>query len=911
MADLSSAVHQQETLQPGRYMLRHIAPKQAESGMAGIINPAGGAFTVLAQQLYAEPLPISRLPDSPDFHEGKYTLRMLDAGDFELSFPNKDASDGRPWRERFSTEGHTEFVEISREGEVEFIGVIVKVTKDREKIVITGYDAFFLLKKAYEEGWTGVMAPRDVIERYTEPTVTLSQSSEFPGIALPSGWSVFTGSGSSVTVDNGVTLTTTSAFHFAGIYALKAIATSRWNVRANVSLPASGQPAIMELLVGAAGVEEPKVIIEWQTAQSAILRTEQLATLPAALPITNTVGGHTLNMVSDGRWVSAYIDGQLIGVTVDPTKGEREVEIRIRGTEAKPAGSAVVNAMFLKEQQPFVMRGAEKGDYVLPGTASTYPTGGLHGRYIVQGATTTSEKWWQTILAPDPRRSGFPEYIQGQIQNLSNNPIPGIPEKFWAARWFGAIYLPLSKGNVPITMGLGGTTAARVWIGKTQFGQQLIDSWGSLGAPRELTATVNAAALGSKDGWYPIIVEFAGGSEIAVESYFAFAFTPAGTYTDPGGTVLKGAESVRVPTTSLSPLGCVDARFQGSSFFDLVQETAKNFGYQLTLEPKQLESGEFPGQLVPKARIGKETDEIIEADDLDRKSGMNNYSQTLDATDSAGSVKAFGSGIADGKGSQISFEAVSLVDEAAALFDLQAWCAASDIAFPELLAARAEAELALRLGSWENVEGEPLARDRLADTFPLTGALNQFRWRIGDGVRLYLPDVGIADTEPRPIFQVTRTLAPEGRIGTSIGFRARPKDPLYAVRTALREATRSVRSYQKQYATRPSSVIEQSTPAGATTGVVVAALLPGENIVDAKVLILTNSASTSTGIQINGTERTAELGGPWTGPVVIDILPYAIPNGGARETYIDVRLKNLSGSAESALRFQMILTFLV
>src|SRR5277367_5605169 len=110
MADLSSAVRQQETLQPGRYMLRHCAPKQTEAGMAGIINPAGGAFTVLAQQLYAEPLPISRLPDSPDFHEGKYTLRMLDAGDFELSFPNKDASDGRPWRERFSTEGHTEFV---------------------------------------------------------------------------------------------------------------------------------------------------------------------------------------------------------------------------------------------------------------------------------------------------------------------------------------------------------------------------------------------------------------------------------------------------------------------------------------------------------------------------------------------------------------------------------------------------------------------------------------------------------------------------------------------------------------------------------------------------------------------------------------------------------------------------------
>ena len=27
------------------------------------------------------------------------------------------------------------------------------------------------------------------------------------------------------------------------------------------------------------------------------------------------------------------------------------------------------------------MRGSDKGDYVLPGNAQTYPNGGLHGRY--------------------------------------------------------------------------------------------------------------------------------------------------------------------------------------------------------------------------------------------------------------------------------------------------------------------------------------------------------------------------------------------------------------------------------------------------------------------------------------------------------------------------------------------------
>src|ERR1700724_1051098 len=71
---VSPAVRQQETLQPGRYMLRHIAPQSTEAGKAGVITPAGTGYQVLARTLFAEPLPISRLPDSPDFHEGKYTL---------------------------------------------------------------------------------------------------------------------------------------------------------------------------------------------------------------------------------------------------------------------------------------------------------------------------------------------------------------------------------------------------------------------------------------------------------------------------------------------------------------------------------------------------------------------------------------------------------------------------------------------------------------------------------------------------------------------------------------------------------------------------------------------------------------------------------------------------------------------
>lgn len=623
-------------------------------------------------------------------------------------------------------------------------------------------------------------------------------------------------------------------------------------------------------------------------------------------------GTHTLLLESDGRWVSAYIDGRLIAITANPFTGSEQpkVEVYVTASGGEPDEAiATITEVVAKRNTPFLMRGLEKGDYALPGTADTYPTGGLHGRYIVNGEATRG--WWENILSPNPYRTGFPEYIQNQQPTIDNNvQAEGVPETFYAARWFGSIYLKLSQGNYQVRVGIGTHVGFRLWIGKTQFGEQVLDEWEENTGGVAYAITLTAASLGGKDGWYPIILEFfrtTPNENGSIDLYF----TPAGSYTDPGGSALTATNTL-VPATSLSPLGCVDARIQGTSFFDLVQETAKNFGYQLACEPRQLESGEFPGQLVPKARLGRETDEVIEVDDLDRKSGINEYAQTLDATDSAASVKAFGSGIVDGKGSQIAFEAVSIPDEENALFDMQAWCSAGDIAFPALLAARAEAELALRGGAWENIEGEPIARDRLADTFPLTGVLSQFRWHVGDGVRLWLPDIGVEDTTPRPIFQVVRSFSPEGRIGTHIGFRARPKDALYAVRTALREVTRPARSYQRQYASRMSQHIQATAVgAGVYTPYAIIALTPTDRVLDAKVVISFNGSSRTTGIEINGVNRTSELGGPWNTPMTIDIVAYANPHENVTDQRLFVRLHNTSGAENTEVDFQVILTLLV
>jgi hypothetical protein len=866
MPNVTPGYRQQEVLLPGRYMLRHIAPKQPSEGGPGIVAPLGAGFTVLGQTLYAAPLPVSRLPDSPDFHEGQYTLRMFDAGEGDLTFPNRDSSDGQPWRQRFSAAGHTEFIEISREGEVEQIIVVDKVDKDRQKVMITGYDGLFLSKKNFEQDYTAVIAPRDLIERSSGLYVTTL--SEF-------------GAGLSAN---------TFASSIKGIWSLRDgfTGTGGMSLRAtdgasnSIRLAANASSALLEV-----------------KDNGLVLRQE--LPLPTGLSTTP----HTLLMECDGRWVRGFLDGVLVGILPVASVSGWQPKAEVVFGEGSGFGSAQGIA---KERKPFLMRGSEKGDYVLPGAVSnTYPTGGLHGRYIVNGATTTGEEWWQTILAPDPRRTGFPTYIEDQQPTINHNKPSGIPETYFAARWFGSIYLPLSKGDATLAFQRGGKNIAyRVWIGKTQMGAQIDDNW-SMTAETKPGLTVSAAAMGGKDGWYPIVIELAVGE--TNPGWAFFLINVAATYTDPGGTVINKGESPVVPATSLSPLGCVDARIQGTSFFDLIQETAKNYGYQLRAEPRQLESGEFPCAIVPKARVGIETDEIIEPDDMDRKSGINNYKVTEDATDSACSVKAFGTGIADGKGSQIAFEAVSLADQAASLYDMQAWVAAGDIAFPALLAARANAELAVRLGVWQNIEGEPLARDRLADTFPLTGVLSQFRWRPGDGVRLWLPDGGVFDSANRQLMQIVRSFSPEGRTNTQVGFRPRPKDPLYAVRTALRDATRPSRAYQKQYKSRDGG-FSQIIPLKAATaaGLSIVTLQPGEAIVDARVVL--SLVTKPVKILINSVDRTVALGGPWSSPTTINILPYCLPFAATTQQRLYVQLE---GGAEEQpeVDFQLLTTLLV
>jgi hypothetical protein len=387
---------------------------------------------------------------------------------------------------------------------------------------------------------------------------------------------------------------------------------------------------------------------------------------------------------------------------------------------------------------------------------------------------------------------------------------------------------------------------------------------------------------------------------------------PASTYTDPGGTSITASTKITVPSTSLSPLGCYDNRVQGASHFELVQGAAQAFGYDITLEPQSLESGEFPGRLVPRVRVGDDTDVILEPEDTDAAEPALNPGVTFDASDQTVNLIGTGAGIADGRGSQTTGEVADLAIIDTGLFALEAWVDAGDIAFTDLLAARLNAELALRGTEWEEVRATPRAQERRADTWPLSGTHSAMMWRVGDGVRLRVPDIAVEDTEPRQIIQVTRTFNPEGRTGTQVAFRQRPRSPAKTVRGHLRSALALGRSYQRQKVTLNTELVNSagaSVSAGGATGYGMINLSPGDKVVRAYCRIYLNTASQSLGLEINGSERTSSLGGGWsTVPVEIDFTGYAT-QASTTDNRLYVRVLN-NGGLSTTPSFQVFVDVL-
>lgn len=886
------------TVVDGRgFSLRHIAPTATWAS-------EGATATLLGRTYGFTVLPMDHSPSSPDLVEGSYTGRLGDAGEFTLSFPNVAGSKGL-WRERFSAYQSLEFVEIYRDGVLEFVGSIQRVEIDRGIVTVSGTDAWALLRRAYEQDRTWTAAPQEVCKAYARVPVS-AVADDFDGSSLSGSWSVI-GTSASATVSGGkVRLTRGSSPEVV--------------LRRTVSLGDTWRASARVIGLGLNGGVVPNVVLrltDGTNTLAGVAWTRPGASSPGATVNTNPSGTNiaislpvdspeeelplTLELRRFNRWVYGFANGQLVGIV--PWQGGTITRLEVGGYSENSGSTADIDTVVLLDHQALLARGSDLGDYVLP---TDQPTGGLRGRYFdladLQGFTSPVRA--ARAFAPD--REPYAERLDATVDTAAVTipAQPGNSGDYFAVRWFGSVYLRGDLGNYTFeaTSVLDGV---RLWVGKTAYGDQIIDDWTTSAGTN--TATWTASNYGSKAGWYPLVLEYfcdTGTPAITLK------FTPPGsTYTDPGGTSITASTKRTIPATSLSPLGCFDNRVQGTSHFDLVQGAAQQFGYQLWCEPMQLESGEFPGRLVPRLRVGRDTAIVLEVEDADGVEPALSPGVTIDGSDQAVSLIGTGAGLADGKGSQVSAEVFDIDGLSAALFNLQAVVDAADIAFPDLLGARLSAELALRSTPWEEVRATPRAQEQLADTWPLTSTLAAMRWRPGDGLRLEVPSIGVSDTDPRQMLQVTRAFAAEGRTGTQVAFRQRPRSAARSVRSLLRSAIAAQRTYQRQRVTLASEWVTEAVGAAAYSAYSNLNLFPADQVVKATLRVPLNTAAQLLDVEINGTLRGSALGGTWSKlPLEVDITAYAT-QASTTDNRLFTRMQNTGGST-TTLQFQVVVEVL-
>lgn len=946
------------------FTLRHVGPRSAVWPQALAANT-----TVLGcSSMVGRPLPSSNIPNDPDFATGSTTSRLDDAGEFTLTFPNADASDGLPWRSRFDpgvNGQRLQWVEVWIDEYLDHVGCLYTMVPDRQQVQLTGYDGTYCLKNAYERDWTVVQAPRDVFERGTQVWVP-NTIDGFPAGTLNAQWTVSNplGSGTAtIGASGGLTLTTTSSGSYSAVQvqspAESVPSTGTWRAMVGIATITVGSSSHVSSF-GLTITESSGDAYELQLNLSGNSLNAEL--------ISNTVTVQTVNissntayglmLESDGEWIWAFVNGQLIGCCRRAHATTTSLQATLtQAYTSSGSTTSVTSGVLVEALQPFLMRrnaSTDLGDYVLPGDSTTYPNGGLHARYYndldLAGTGYTTAQ--QLALIQNPTRSqayggsGTPEYMNQQDPQIAAQFPPGYTQTAqgpgsaalanWSSKSFGAVYLKLSQGNytMQINTPAGGASIVRVWIGETRFGDQLVDQW-SWQTGGNFSFTVNATTLAGtlsygggtvkRDGWYPIRVEYAVNTTALSAPTLYITNSPA-AYTDPGGTAIaSGSQTTVIPATSFSPLGMIDQRFQGIAHFDLCQtDVLQAFGYQASLEPKQLESGQFPGVFAPRIREGADTDAILEPDDSQRAEGINNYSNSLDATDNVGSVQGNGAGFQNGNTGQLQsmvYDAATLEES---LFDVQGWQDFSDAAFLSLLQALLNSQLGLRLAPWQTISADPVGRQRLADAWPLTlpPALAQMRWRSGDGLRIQARDVNVQDTVPRQMLQFTRSFVPMGTTSAQATYASSPvsgsnyplyspsraRSPAKALKQMLFAATRLQRNYQKQLVTISGTVEVAGLTSGTTdTGSSMVMLTPGDQVVRARLRIGLNSAAQSLHVYVNSNDVTTQLNGPWVGvPFTVDLMPVL---GLTSSSQFIAQLHNAGGST-TLVQYQLLVDVL-
>lgn len=750
-----------------------------------------GQITVLGATLL--PQPRKGVNGRRGYQKGNYEPALNDEGTATLSLPNTVGDDGILHRRRFQVftdPGYhpgDEWIEILQGNRALFVGTPLGGRKTRGELTLNLADGQWLLRKQRETAagfWTH--APRDAFEHYTKAWTTLI-ADDFTTGADPARW---TKSGA-VDQSGSVRLPGT----VGGTALISALASfwgwipfgshRAWRLELEYDINTTPPTQfIVDLIDKDSGTPQLSLTFDYSTAAGltsfSVSLGGQLTVLSAPLV---KLGGR-LAIESRDRWVHCYIDGKLLGVLENTNLSDTDRLVVPRLTyNDSAAGFVDIKSLLLRRADPYLLRGATKGDYRLPGAP---PTGGLQGTYFDDADLRTGSSTSRLAILGNPTRAPYARRQDATVNFTSVTPVvfqpAGPPNgEHFSVRWTGAIFLDLATADVQLRL-TQFNQSVRLWVGKTMFGDVLLNRWSGTGAATLTSGSLRTHLGANISGWYPIRLEWAqttGANGIALQQS------------------IGGGAFAAVPSTSLSPYGIYDTTVRYDSHGEQLKAIAETFGLQYRLDPRSLESGLFPGEVVPRVRVGRDTDKVLEpAESTD-------VSVDISADDVVDTLLADAAGISDkANAAQLTAEDVNyptLFEAVAAerhMMVLSEYESLTDISDPGLLRTRLDSLLGLRSTVWQEVGARPRGYRERRDTFPLTGSLALFAWEPGDGIRVSDPDLDLEDSTPRQIIAPSWPFIPDGLGAPSVRFRQRPRSQQDALRSLVRDALLPQRNYQ-------------------------------------------------------------------------------------------------------------------
>lgn len=683
------------------------------------VGYTGASRTLLGRQF--EPMSTTPYNETRGWQTGDFTTRVNEEGEANLVFPNAGGSDSVQHRNRFQiskqlAEGERsydpgdEYVEIYSGADLLWSGTPLMVNPARGPYALNLVDPWWLLRK-HREYYAGHWhhAPRDVWEHYTQAWRLLlgdDFTSAIDGRFSTSGSVTQTGSiarlhpsgAASVSMLSGGGATSTTIGWGSG----NTERYQAWQLKVQLTrskfgdenAPPYGDNAYCRVGMQSGGT--PLYFIQLKERTTSV---HGPTFVPGgddfAIEVNPQTDAGDFEIIVEGRerWVYFFLNQALVYVLPIPeTTASCVPFVSCRTGDGTSFQKVEVDNFTFRKTFPFLMKGTDKGVYHLPGAVAP---GGLWGKYYNDSEAVGTAAFQATYASKQfspfhdepalERLDPFLDFTAAGGFTVSPDstwqPRTASPDGlWWSVRWTGSIYLALADSDLRLQY-VTQEEGARMWVGKTRMGEQYLDNWLTGLGPAGPGPSLRSHIGESVNGWYPIVIEY--GQRGTQGAEFSLQFE--------GGTV--------VPPTQLSPYGIFDDQIRGDSHWGAINTLIETFGYQTRFEPKALEDAAFPGQLLPKVKVGRDSNKVLTADENE------NYGSRIDASDVARAVLGDAAGMAiDENGGQLSAEIMDYAMAEAGTMLLSEYEQTGDITHGPLLEQRLRSMLALRSSGWESVD---------------------------------------------------------------------------------------------------------------------------------------------------------------------------------------------------------------